>query len=221
MVVGVRALRLRERRLRRSESPGGVTGDPLHPLSEVQSSDNRRHVCAFRPGRYKKLTAPLEHIFRSQRRHRSIATNGLVKITDRKSDIIITSGGKNITPSEIENRLKFSPYITDAIVIGDKRNYLTALVMIDQENVVKYAQTARVPFTDYASLTRAPQIRELVWAEVEKVNKRLANVERVRKIHLLEILLSAEDEEMTPTLKLRRKFVNEKYRQEIEAMYGG
>ena len=151
----------------------------------------------------------------------ALAANGLFKITDRKSDIIITSGGKNITPSEIENRLKFSPYVTDAIVIGDKRNYLTALIMIDQENVVKYAQTQRVPFTDYGSLTRAPAIREMVWAEVEKVNKTLANVERVRKIHLLDILLTAEDEEMTPTLKLRRKYVNQKYKNEIEAMYRG
>ncbi len=146
---------------------------------------------------------------------------GRLKIVDRKSDIIITSGGKNITPSEIENKLKFSPYVTDAIVIGDRRNYLTALVMIDQENVTKYAQTNRIPFTDYASLTRAPAIKDLVWAEVEKVNKQLANVERIRKVHLLDILLTAEDEEMTPTLKLRRKFVNEKYKKEIEAMYGG
>jgi long-chain acyl-CoA synthetase len=146
---------------------------------------------------------------------------GRLRIVDRKSDIIITSGGKNITPSEIENKLKFSPYITDAIVIGDRRNFVTALVMIDQENVTKYAQTNRVQFTDYASLTRAPAIKELVWSEVEKVNKLLANVERVRKVHLLDILLTAEDEEMTPTLKLRRKFVNEKYKKEIEAMYGG
>ena len=149
----------------------------------------------------------------------ALTGEGLLKITDRKSDIIITSGGKNITPSEIENRLKFSPYVTDAIVIGDRRNYLTALVMIDQENVIKYAQTHRVPFTDYASLTRAPPIKDLIWNEVEKVNRTLANVERIRKIHLLDILLTAEDEEMTPTLKLRRKFVNQKYTNEIEAMY--
>ncbi len=151
----------------------------------------------------------------------AFTADGRLKITDRKSDIIITSGGKNITPSEIENRLKFSPYVTDAIVIGDRRNFLTALVMIDQENVTKYAQTNRVQFTDYASLTRAAAVKELVWSEVEKVNRLLANVERIRKIHLLDILLTAEDEEMTPTLKLRRKFVNEKYKKEIEAMYGG
>ena len=143
----------------------------------------------------------------------------LVKIVDRKSDIIITSGGKNITPSEIENKLKWSPYISDAIVIGEGRNYLTALVMIDQDNVVKYAQINRVPFTDYASLARSSPIREMIMGEVEKVNRTLAQVERIRKIHLLDILLSAEDEEMTPTLKLRRKFVNTRYKLEIDSMY--
>jgi long-chain acyl-CoA synthetase len=146
---------------------------------------------------------------------------GRLKIVDRKSDIIITSGGKNITPSEIENRLKFSAFVADAIVIGDRRNFLSALIMIDQENVVRYAQAQRITFTDYASLSRAQAIRDLIWSEVENVNRQLANVERIRKIHLLDILLTAEDEEMTPTLKLRRKYVNEKYKQEIEAMYRG
>ena len=82
---------------------------------------------------------------------------GFVKITDRMKDIIITSGGKNITPSEIENQLKFSPYVSDAVVIGDKRPYLTCLVMIDQENVEKFAQDQNIPFTNYASLCRAAE----------------------------------------------------------------
>lgn len=145
--------------------------------------------------------------------------SGCLRITDRKSDIIITSAGKNITPSEIENRLKFSTYITDAIVIGDRRNYLTALVMIDQENVERYAQKNRILFTDYASLTRAADIKTLLWNEVNRVNQTLASVEQIKKIRLLDILLTAEDEEMTPTLKLRRKYVNDKYRAEIDAMY--
>lgn len=146
---------------------------------------------------------------------------GYLKITDRKSDIIITSGGKNITPSEIENKLKFSPYVTDAIVIGDKRKFVSALVMIDQDNVMKYAQQNKIAFTDYASLTRAEGVRELIGQEVERVNKSLANVEQIKAFRLLDILLTAEDEEMTPTLKLRRKFVNEKYQAEIDAMYAG
>ena len=145
--------------------------------------------------------------------------SGCLRITDRKSDIIITSAGKNITPTEIENKLKFSIYINDAIVIGDKRNYLTALVMVDQENVERYAQKNRIPFTDYASLTRLPEIRAMLWNQVDKVNQTLSGVERIKKIRLLDILLTAEDEEMTPTLKLRRKYVNDKYRAEIESMY--
>jgi long-chain acyl-CoA synthetase len=148
-----------------------------------------------------------------------IDNQGFVKITDRKNDIIITSGGKNITPTEIENKIKFSPYVTDAIVIGDRRNYLTCLVMIDHDNVAKYAQDRKINFTDYKSLTNLPEVRELIWAEVEKVNGTLSNVESIKKISLLDILLTAEDEEMTPTLKLRRKFVNEKYGDVINRMY--
>jgi long-chain acyl-CoA synthetase len=149
-----------------------------------------------------------------------IDNQGFLKITDRKSDIIITSGGKNITPTEIENKIKFSPYVTDAIVIGDRRNYLTCLIMIDHDNVAKFAQDKKINFTDYKSLTNLPEVKELIWAEVEKVNRSLSNVESIKKISLLDILLTAEDEEMTPTLKLRRKFVNEKYKDAINRMYG-
>ena len=112
-----------------------------------------------------------------------------MKITDRMKDIIITAGGKNVTPSEIENQLKFSPYISDAIVIGDKRSYLTCLVMIDQDNVVKFAQDHNVPFTNYASLCRAPEVVELIGKEVEAVNKKFARVETIKKFKLIDQLL--------------------------------
>ncbi len=144
---------------------------------------------------------------------------GFFYITDRMKDIIITAGGKNITPSEFENQLKFSPYITDAVVIGDRRPYLVALVMIDHENVEKYAQDNAIPFTNYASLCRRPEIVALVQSEIDKVNQRFARVEQVKKFRLLEAKLGAEDEELTPTMKLKRKLVNEKYRELIEAMY--
>ena len=88
-------------------------------------------------------------------------------------DIIITAGGKNITPSEIENQLKFSPYISDAVVIGDKRKFLSCLIMIDHENVAKFAQDDNVPFTNYASLCRAPEVQDLIWSEIERVNQEL------------------------------------------------
>ena len=144
---------------------------------------------------------------------------GFFYITDRMKDIIITAGGKNITPSELENQLKFSPYITDAVVIGDQRPYLVALVMIDHENVENYAQAHAIPFTNYASLCRRPEIVALIQGEVDKVNRRFARVEQVKKFRLLEAKLGAEDEELTPTMKLKRKLVNEKYRELIEAMY--
>jgi long-chain acyl-CoA synthetase len=148
-----------------------------------------------------------------------VDAEGFFYITDRMKDIIITAGGKNITPSEFENQLKFSPYITDAVVIGDRRPYLVALVMVDHENVEKFAQDHAIPFTNYASLCRRPEIIALIQAEIDKVNQRFARVEQVKKFRLLETKLTAEDEELTPTMKLKRKLVNEKYKGLIEAMY--
>ncbi len=113
----------------------------------------------------------------------SIDNEGFVKITDRMKDIIITSGGKNITPSEIENQLKFSPYVSDAVVIGDKRPYLTCLLMIDQENVEKFAQDHDIPFTNYASLCRAAEIQDLIQREIEAVNANFARVETIKKFY--------------------------------------
>lgn len=149
-----------------------------------------------------------------------IDNQGFVKISDRMKDLIITAGGKNITPSEIENQLKFSPYISDAVVIGDRRPYLTCLIMIEQDNVEKFAQDKGIPFTNYVSLCRSPQVQQLIFEEIEKVNENFARVETIKKFHLIERQLTPEDEELTPTMKLKRKFVNSKYVKEIEAMYG-
>jgi long-chain acyl-CoA synthetase len=145
--------------------------------------------------------------------------DGYFYITDRMKDIIITAGGKNITPSEFENQLKFSPFITDAVVIGDKRPYLVALVMIDHENVERYAQDSAIPFSNFASLCRRPEVQELIQGEIDRVNKAFARVEQVKKFRLIEQKLTAEDEELTPTMKLKRKLVNEKYKGLIESMY--
>ena len=148
-----------------------------------------------------------------------VDAEGYFSITDRMKDIIITAGGKNVTPSEFENQLKFSPYITDAVVIGDKRPFLVALVMIDHENVEMYAQERAIPFSNYASLCRRPEILELIQGEFDKVNKSFARVEQVKKFRLIEAKLTAEDEELTPTMKLKRKLVNDKYRALIDEMY--
>ena len=149
----------------------------------------------------------------------TVDDEGFFRITDRMKDIIITAGGKNITPSELENELKFSPYVTDAVVIGDKRAYLTVIIMIDQENVEKFAQDADIPFSNYASLTRAPEVQELIQNEINRVNQKFARVEQIKKFFLLDTQLTAEDEELTPTMKLKRKLVEKKYAAQIDAMY--
>jgi long-chain acyl-CoA synthetase len=148
-----------------------------------------------------------------------VDNEGYVKITDRMKDIIITAGGKNITPSEIENQLKFSPYISDAVVVGDRRKFLTCLVMIDYDNVSKHAQDSNVPFTDFTSLCRTREVQDLIWSEIERVNQGFAKVETIKKFRLIEQQLTPEDDEVTPTMKLKRKFVNEKYKVLIESMY--
>ena len=149
----------------------------------------------------------------------TIDTDGFLSIKDRLKDIIITSGGKNITPSNIENHLKFSPYIADAVVVGEGRHYLTCLVMLDQDNVAKFAQDRQVPYTDYASMTRAPEVLALIQAELEQVNTRLARVEQIKDFRIIAQLLTAEDDELTPTMKLKRKVMASKYASVIASMY--
>ena len=148
-----------------------------------------------------------------------IDERGFIYLLDRMKDIIITAGGKNITPSEIENQLKFSPYITDAVVVGDRRPYLTCLVMIDDENVTRFAQDNDVPFTTYASLCHTQEVEDLIHAEIEAVNEKFARVETIKEFRLIDRLLDPEDDELTPTQKLKRKVVNEKYSDLIDSMY--
>jgi len=144
---------------------------------------------------------------------------GYLKITGRKKDLIITAGGKNVAPQYIENLLKFSPYVNDAVVIGDRRKYLTAIIVIDEENVSKYAQQNKVQFTTFASLTKSEEIINLIQSEVNKVNKQLARVENIRKFKILDKKLYTEDGEVTPTMKVKRKFINAHYADLIESMY--
>ena len=145
--------------------------------------------------------------------------DGFLKITDRKKDIIVTAGGKNITPQYIENKLKASIYINDAVVIGDRRKYLSCLIMIDEDNVVKYAQDHKIQFSTYKDLTLDADIRKLIEAEIKSVNETLARVEQVKKFCILPKKLYEEDGEVTPTMKVKRKFVNEAFSELINSMY--
>ena len=149
----------------------------------------------------------------------SVDNQGYFRITDRIKDIIITAGGKNVTPSEIENQLKFSPYIADAVIVGDQRKFLSCLVMIDEDTVMKFAQDNNVPFSNYASLCRADAVQRLIQAEIDAVNRDFARVEQVKAFRLIEQVLMPEDDELTPTMKLKRSFVSAKYKDLIDSMY--
>jgi long-chain acyl-CoA synthetase len=150
----------------------------------------------------------------------TVDDEGYLTISDRKKDIIITAGGKNIAPQYIENLLKFSPYINDAVVVGDRRKYLAAIIVIDEENVVKWAQDHKVQYTTFASLTRTEEVTKLIQDEVDKVNKQLASVENIRRFKLLDKKLYTEDGEVTPTMKVKRKSIYGQYSDLIESMYG-
>jgi len=147
--------------------------------------------------------------------------NGHLKIMDRKKDIIITAGGKNITPAFIENKLKFSPYIQDAVVIGDRRKFLTALILIDEDNVTKYAQDKRIPFTTFADLTQNDEIQKLINHEVQEMNKNLSKVETIKKFALLPRRFYEEDGDVTPTKKVKRAFLEKRYADMIDQLYKG
>ncbi|HEX7045223.1 MAG TPA: AMP-binding protein [Burkholderiales bacterium] len=144
---------------------------------------------------------------------------GQIRIVDRMKDIMITAGGKNLTPSEIENTMKASPYIRECIVIAEGRRFVSALIQIDYETVGKWAESNGIAFTHFRSLAENPRVRELIEAEVERGNAELAQVARIRRFHLLTKELDHDDGEVTATMKVRRANIYAAYRAEIEAMY--
>ena len=149
----------------------------------------------------------------------SIDEDGYLSISDRKKDIIVTAGGKNITPQYIENKLKSSLYINDAVVIGDKRKFLSCLIIIDEDNVVKFAQDNKIQFSTYKDLTAHEQIKALIDREIRRVNETLSRVEQIKKSTILPKKLYEEDGEMTPTMKVKRNVINKAFGDLIEAMY--
>ena len=144
---------------------------------------------------------------------------GQLKIVDRLKDIMITAGGKNLTPSEIENTMKSSPYIKECVIVADGRRFVGALVMIDYDTVGKWAEAQSIPFTHFRSLVEHPKVRELIDAEITQGNQRLAQVSQIRKFHLLTKELDHDDGEVTATMKVRRSSIYKTYAVEIEALY--
>ena len=144
--------------------------------------------------------------------------DGFLSITDRKKDIIITAGGKNISPSEIENKLKISPYVREAIVIGDERKYLTALIGIELDTVADWATRRGIPFTTYADLSRKEDVRALVGEWVDQVNAELAQVEQIKRFALIEKELDHEEGELTATQKVKRAAIAREFEQVVEGL---
>lgn len=202
----------------------GTVGRPFKNTAFKISEEGEimtRHPGVFK-GYYKNPAATAQALEDGWMHTGDIGTiddDGFVKIIDRKKDIIITAGGKNIAPQYIENKLKFSPFINDAIVIGDKRKFVSAIIVLDEDNVNKFAQDSKIQYSTYADLANHPDIRQMIDTEVQKVNKELSRVEKIRQFTILDKRLYQEDGEITPTMKVKRKFINETYSDLIEAMY--
>ena len=145
--------------------------------------------------------------------------DGQIKIVDRLKDIMITAGGKNLSPSEIENTMKASPYIKECIIVAEGRRYVAALVQLDFQTVGKWAEERRIPFTHYRSLAENEPVRALITAEIAHGNSRLAVVEQIKRFHILTKELDHDDGEVTATMKVRRAAIYRGYAKEIETLY--
>ncbi len=144
---------------------------------------------------------------------------GQFRIVDRKKDIMITAGGKNLSPTEIEHAVKISPFVKEAIVFGDRRKFVSALLQIDLDTVGQWAEARGIAFTNYRSLSQHPAVRELVEAEVENANARLASVAQIKRFEILDKELDHDDGEVTATMKVRRKAIEQKYAEAIARLY--
>jgi long-chain acyl-CoA synthetase len=146
-------------------------------------------------------------------------SQGFLVITDRKKDLIVTAGGKNVAPQPIENKLKRSPYIASAVVVGSRRKFVSALVVPDFEKLEAYAKESGLASADRAALARSPEIRSFLMTEIERSTPDLAPYEKIKKIVVLDRDFDLEREELTPTLKVKRTMVEEKYKDRIDALY--
>jgi long-chain acyl-CoA synthetase len=148
-----------------------------------------------------------------------IMENGEITVVDRKKAIIITAGGKNIAPSEIENALKDSEFIKEAIVVGEARKYLGAIIQVDYDTVGRWARDKALAYTNYKSLAQLPEVHELVDSIVAATNKRFARVENIRRFAILEKELDHDDGELTATQKVRRAMIEKKFARELAIIY--
>jgi long-chain acyl-CoA synthetase len=145
--------------------------------------------------------------------------DGYIRIVDRKKELIITAGGKNISPANLESLLKEHPLVGQALVFGDRRPYLVGLVVLDHELAPAWAKDNGIEATRVAELARHPRVVEEIERAVQAANQRVSRVEQVRRFRIVPAEWTAESEELTPTLKLRRRVIHKKYEAEIDALY--
>ena len=147
------------------------------------------------------------------------STDGFLTITDRKKDLIKTSGGKMVAPQNLENALKSDPYIADCVVIGDRRKYLTALIVPNIAKMEALAKKQALLYANAEDLVQLPPVKEFIWKRVERLNQKLASFEQLKKVSLLPEPFSVQSGELTPTLKVKRRVIAQRYADQIEAMY--
>jgi len=204
----------------------GTVGEP-QPGTEVRIDEGTGEILTRHPGVFagywNKPDATAETIDADGWLHTGDVGEWVdgthIKIVDRIKDIIITAGGKNISPSEIENSLKASPFIREAIVIGDKRPYLTALIGIEEDTVGSWAQAQRVPYTTYRDLSEKEEVIRLVQGIIRQVNDRFARVENIRKFRMVPKALDHEDGELTATQKVKRSSLMSLFDSLVDDMY--
>lgn len=208
----------------RKRKVAGRIGVPLEGVEMKTAADGElliRGGCVF-AGYYRNDEATREALQDGWLHTGDVAeifADGSVSIVDRKKDIAITAGGKNLTPSLIENAIKSSPYIKECIVVADGRRFVTALIQIDFDMMANWAEGEGIAYTTFRTLVENPRVREMVQREVDRENARLSNVERVKKFHLLIKELDHDDGEVTATMKIRRAKITESYEREIAALY--
>jgi long-chain acyl-CoA synthetase len=204
----------------------GTVGEP-HPGIELRIDETTGEILTRHPGTFagywKNPEATAKTIDSDGWLHTGDVGEWVdgtyVKITDRMKDLIITAGGKNVAPSEIENALKASPYIKEAIVIGDRRPYLTALIGIELDTVGHWAQVRKLPYTTYRDLGEKKEVCVLVQSIIDTVNARFATVEQIKKFAMLTKELDHEDGELTATQKVKRKAIATMFAEQVEGMY--
>ena len=204
-------------------SPVGSIGKPIPGLEARLGPDGELHMKGAQifAGYYRNPEASAEALQDGWLHSGDMAeaVGDELRIVDRKKDIIITAGGKNIAPSEVENALKSSPYIREAVIIGEGRPFVSALIQIDLDTVGKWAESRNLAYTTFRSLAVNPQVRELIEEEVKRACAPMPRVQQVRRFHLLTKELDHDDGEVTATMKIKRAAIQGAFAAEVEALY--